>query len=88
MRIPKIPKMASNEISFEEGSATERVASEETVIGWFSLWIQPICRVWVGVNYRQVFLPIGVAWLCEMWYRILLIGCLHLSLRCATWFTI
>ena len=28
MRIPKIPKMASNEI--EEGSATERVAQEET----------------------------------------------------------
>ena len=28
MRIPKIPKMASNEI--EEGSATERVAREET----------------------------------------------------------
>ena len=27
-RIPKIPKMASNEI--EEGSATERVAQEET----------------------------------------------------------
>ena len=28
MRIPKIPKMASNEI--EEGSATERVTQEET----------------------------------------------------------
>ena len=28
MRIPKIPKMASNEI--KEGSATERVAQEET----------------------------------------------------------
>ena len=33
-RIPKIPKMASNEI--EEGSATERVAQEETDYNWVS----------------------------------------------------
>ena len=43
--------------------------------------------VWVIIYYRQVLLPIGIAWLCEMWYRILLIGCLHLSLGCDTWFT-
>ena len=42
----------------------------------------------VIICYRQVFLPLGFAWLCEMWYRILLIGCLYLSLRCDTWFTI
>ena len=42
----------------------------------------------VIIYYRQVFLPLGFAWLCERWYRILLIGCLHLSLRCDTWFTI
>ena len=40
------------------------------------------------VYYRQMYLPIGFAWLCEGWYRILLIGCLSLSLRCDTWFTI
>ena len=40
------------------------------------------------VYYRQVFLPLGFAWLCERWYRILLIGCLCLSLGCDTWFTI
>ena len=43
-------------------------------------------RVGVIVYDRQVFLLIGIAWLCEMWYRILLIGCLHLSLGCDTWF--
>ena len=42
----------------------------------------------VIIYYRQVFLPIGIAWLCERWYRILLIGCLRLSLGCDTWFTI
>ena len=42
----------------------------------------------VIIYYRQVFLLIGIAWLCERWYRILLIGCLRLSLRCDTWFTI
>ena len=36
----------------------------------------------------QLYLPIGFAWLCERWYRILLIGCLRLSLGCDTWFTI
>ena len=36
----------------------------------------------------QLYLLIGFAWLCERWYRILLIGCLCLSLRCDTWFTI
>ena len=36
----------------------------------------------------QVYLLIGFAWLCERWYRILLIGCLRLSLGCDTWFTI
>ena len=36
----------------------------------------------------QLYLPIGFAWLCERWYRILLIGCLCLSLGCDTWFTI
>ena len=35
-----------------------------------------------------LYLPIGFAWLCERWYRILLIGCLCLSLGCDTWFTI
>ena len=40
----------------------------------------------VMVYYRQVFLPLGIAWLCERWYRILLIGCLRLSLGCDTWF--
>ena len=38
--------------------------------------------------YRQMYLPIGFAWLCERWYGILLIGCLRLSLGCDTWFTI
>ena len=42
----------------------------------------------VIIYYRKVFLPIGIAWLCERWYRILLIGCLCLSLGCDTWFTI
>ena len=42
----------------------------------------------VIIYYTQVFLLIGVAWLCERWYRILLIGCLRLSLGCDTWFTI
>ena len=41
----------------------------------------------VIIYYRQVLLPLGIAWLCERWYRILLIGCLHLSLGCDTWFT-
>ena len=36
----------------------------------------------------QLYLLIGFAWLCERWYRILLIGCLRLSLGCDTWFTI
>ena len=36
----------------------------------------------------QLYLPIGFAWPCERWYRILLIGCLRLSLGCDTWFTI
>ena len=40
----------------------------------------------VIIYYRQVFPPLGFAWLCERWYRILLIGCLCLSLRCDTWF--
>ena len=40
---------------------------------------------WVVIYYRQMYLPIGFAWLCERWHRILLIGCLHLSLRCDTW---
>ena len=39
----------------------------------------------VIIYYRQVLLPIGIAWLCERWYKILLIGCLHLSLGCDTW---
>ena len=42
----------------------------------------------VIIYYRQVLLPLGFAWLCERWYRILLIGCLCLSLGCDTWFTI
>ena len=41
----------------------------------------------VIIYYRQVLLTLGIAWLCERWYRILLIGCLHLSLGCDTWFT-
>ena len=45
-----------------------------------------VVGIWVIIYYRQVFLPLGFAWLCEMWYRILLIGCLCLSLRCDTWF--
>ena len=40
------------------------------------------------VYYRQMYLPLGFAWLCERWYRILLIGFLCLSLGCDTWFTI
>ena len=36
----------------------------------------------------QLYLPVGFAWLCERWYRILLIECLCLSLGCDTWFTI
>ena len=47
-----------------------------------------VVGIWVIIYYRQVLLPIGIAWLCERWYRILLIGCLHLSLGCDTWFTI
>ena len=47
-----------------------------------------VVGIWVIIYYRQVFLPLGFAWLCEMWYRILLIGCLRLSLGCDTWFTI
>ena len=57
------------------------------VIGWV-LWVQPM--LWgygVIIYYRQVLLPLGFAWLCERWYRILLIGCLRLSLGCDTWFT-
>ena len=42
----------------------------------------------VIIYYRQVLLLVGFAWLCERWYRILLIGCLCLSLGCDTWFTI
>ena len=56
------------------------------LIGWgFTV---PTYAVGLGViiYYRQVLLPIGIAWLCEMWYRILLIGCLCLSLGCDTWF--
>ena len=41
----------------------------------------------VIIYYRQVLLPLGIAWLHERWYRFLLIGCLHLSLGCDTWFT-
>ena len=47
-----------------------------------------VVGIWVIIYYRQVFLPLGFAWLCERCYRILLIGCLHLSLGCDTWFTI
>ena len=43
---------------------------------------------WVCNILWQMYLPIGFAWLCERWYRILLIGCLRLSLRCDTWFAI
>ena len=57
------------------------------VIGW--LFTVPTCVVGelVIIYYRQVCLLIGIAWLCQRWYRILLIGCLHLSLGCNTWFT-
>ena len=50
----------------------------------------PTCVVgeMVIIYYRQVRLLIGIVWLCERGYRILLIGCLCLSLRCDTWFTI
>ena len=55
-------------------------------------WVFTVPTYAVGelviICYRQVLLLIGIAWLCERWYRILLIGCLHLSLRCDTWFTI
>ena len=57
------------------------------VIGCFLTGSTYLVGVWVIIYYRQVLLPIGIAWLCEVWYRILLIGCLHLSLRCDTWFT-
>ena len=58
------------------------------MIGWFPYGSSLFEGVWVIIYYRQVFLPLGVAWLYEMWYRILLIGCLRLSLGCDTWFTI
>ena len=57
------------------------------LIGCFLTDSTYLVGVWVIVYYMQVLLPIGIAWLCEMWYRILLIGCLCLSLRCDTWFT-
>ena len=57
------------------------------VIGWVLQAPAYAVGVWVIIYYRQVLLPLGIAWLCERWYRILLIGCLHLSLRCDTWFT-
>ena len=58
------------------------------VIGWvFTVPTYAVGEL-VIIYYTQVFLLIGIAWLCERWYRILLIGCLCLSLRCDTWFTI
>ena len=58
------------------------------MIGWVFMVPTYAVGELVIIYYRQVLLPIGIAWLCERWYRILLIGCLRLSLRCDTWFTI
>ena len=58
------------------------------MIGWVLQFPAYVVGVWGTIYYRQELLPIGIAWLCEMWYRILLIGCLCLSLRCDTWFAI
>ena len=58
------------------------------MIGWVLQFPAYAVGVWGIIYYGQEFLLIGIAWLYEMWYRILLIGCLHLSLGCDTWFAI
>ena len=58
------------------------------LIGWILRYPAYAVGLWGIIYYMQVHVQIGVAWLCELWYRILLIGCLCLSLGCDTWFTI
>ena len=58
------------------------------MIGWFPYGFN-LFEGGMGCSILQAGVPADRgAWLCEVWYRILLIGCLRLSLGCDTWFTI
>ena len=63
-------------------------ADSPPMIGWVLRYPAYAVGNWGCSVLWLLYLPIGFAWLCEGWHRILLIGCLRLSLGCDTWFTI
>ena len=78
-----IPEKVSNvqvdEASIEGETTPQQTSqgeSNDPLIGWVLRYPAYAKGLWGIIYYMQVRLQIGIAWLCELWYRILLIGML------------